>query len=138
MDRRTAARVAAELMLYPVYKIIVEESISEAAYRARVWFPDTSIYRYGVYDAVLAAISTLETNERYQRAVACVQAIERALARMPRRERWFTELFYFRNYSPHELGVSKRTYFRLRSRVLTMVHEELRAAGVHPFADGNT
>lgn len=135
MDRHTAACVAAELMLYPVYKVIVEEGVDEAARRARVLFPDTSIRRYGVYDAVLAAVSALETNERYQRAAACVRAIERALARMPRRERWFTELFYFRNYSPHELGISRRTYFRLRNRVLTMVHEELQAAGVHPFAD---
>lgn len=135
MDRRTAACVAAELMLYPTYKIMVEEGIEEAAQRARVWFSDASIRRYGAYDVVFEAVSALEENERYQRAVACVQAIERALARMPQRERWFTELFYFRNYPLHELDISRRTYFRLRRRVLMVVYEELRAAGVSPFAD---
>ena len=135
MDRRIAACVAAELMLYPTYKIMVEESIDEAANRARVWFSDASIRWYGAYDVVFEAVSALEENERYQRAVACVQAIERALARLPRRERWFTELFYFRNYPLHELDISRRTYFRLRHRVLTVVYEELRAAGVSPFAD---
>ena len=135
MDRRTAACVAAELMLYPTYKIIVEEGIDEAAHRARVWFSDASIHRYGAYDVVLEAVSALEENERYQRAVACVQAIERALARMPQRERWFTEMFYFRNYPLHELDISRRTYFRLRRRVLTVVYEELRAADIYPFAD---
>lgn len=135
MDRHTAACVAAELALYPTYKIIVEEGIAEAAHRASVWFPDASIRRYGAYDAVLAAVSALEENERYQRAAACVRAIERALARMSQRERWFTELFYFRNYSFHELNISKRTYFRLRRRVLAVVYEELQAEGVYPFAD---
>ena len=135
VDRRTAACVAAELRLYPVYKAVVEESIVEVARRASIWFPDLSIRRHGVYDAVLAAVSVLEANERYQRAVSCVKAIERALARMSRRERWFTELFYFRNYSLHEIGVSRRTYFRLRSRILTVVYEELRAADIYPFAD---
>lgn len=134
MDRHTAACVAAELSLYPTYKIIVEEGIAEAAHRASVWFPDASIRRYGAYDAVLAAVSALEEDERYQRAAACVRAIERALARMSQRERWFTELFYFRNYSFHELNISKRTYFRLRRRALAAVYEELRAAGVYPFA----
>ena len=135
MDRRTAACVAAELMLYPTYKIIMEEDVAEAAHRARTWFPDVSVSRHGVYDAVLAAVSALEANERYQRTVACVKAIERALARMSQRERWFTELFYFHNYSLREMGISRRTYFRLRSRVLAVVYEELLAAGVHPFAD---
>lgn len=135
MDRRTAACVVAELMLYPTYKIIVEEGIDEAANRARVWFSDASIHRYGTYDAVLEAVAALEENERYQRAAACVKAIERALARMPQRERWFTELFYFRNYPLHEMGISRRTYFRLRRSVLMVVYEELRAADVYPFAE---
>src|SRR5690606_14719135 len=73
MDRRTAACVAGELMLYPTYKLIVEEGVAEAAQRAHVWFSDASIRRYGAYDMVLAAVSALEANERYQRAAACVR-----------------------------------------------------------------
>lgn len=137
MDRRTASCVAAELKLYPVYKAVVEESIVEVARRAGSWLPDVSIRRYGTYDSILAAISALEANERYQRAVACVKAIERALARMSQQERWFTELFYFRSYSLREIGVSRRTYFRLRRRILAVVYEELQAAGVYPFAENN-
>lgn len=137
MDRRTASCVAAELTLYPVYKVVVEESIVEVASRASAWLSDASISRHGAYDTVLAAISALEANERYQRADACVKAIKRALARMSQRERWFTELFYFRNYSFRDMGLSRRTYFRLRRRVLEVVYEELRAAGVYPFADEN-
>jgi len=135
VDRRTAACVAAELKLYPVYKAVVEESIVEVARRAGSWLPDVSIRRYRTSDAILAAISALEANERYQRAVACVKAIERALARMSQQERWFTELFYFRGYSFREMGISRRTYFRMRRRILAVVYEELRAAGVYPFAD---
>ena len=138
MDRRTASSVAAELTLYPVYKAVVEESVVEVAHRASAWFPNASVSRHGAYDTILAAISALEANERYQRAVACVKAIERALARMPRRERWFTELFFFRNYSFRDMSISRRTYFRIRRRVLETVYEELRAAGVYPFADEDT